>query len=559
MINLLKKIIAIVPDAYQKKLPFFLGWSFLNILLEFISIGALVPFIIALLNKEKANEFFQKYLSVTLNESTLIYAIVFLFLFYVVKNSIQTVIIKKQSSFIYRIAVSISKQLAKDYLNDMQKHFTINKGTFLRDLQQIPTVFATQLLTSLYILSTELFILLGIILVSLFINFKLALIASVSLIVITFMFLFVKKKKIKKLNDDVASGYQLNTNHLINLLNGFTDIKSAQAEEVFTHHFYQTNKHYNEQLAKLRVHKLTSIRFFEFFIIIGIALLLLFMQLNGNNNLLLLAFFASALTKLIPSFNKISNSIIDLRANRYAVDILSNKLKVKTNNKLSHQSFKKTIELHDASFSYRNNSTLFSNINITINQGSFTLITGASGKGKTTLLRILSGMLLPTSGSLNIDGHKQQNPSFHPFIAYLQQQPFLFHGTLLENITMFKTKDIDKKYIEYLLTEMQLTNWYNSLSNGLETVIHADSKSISGGQKQRIALIRALYTKSQILLLDEATNQLNKELTNVVMQFLAKEAETKGLTIVLASHDESLKQYATQHLHLGNKNKRHNV
>jgi ABC-type bacteriocin/lantibiotic exporter with double-glycine peptidase domain len=559
LINLLKKIITIIPVAYQKKLPFFLGWSFLNTLLEFISIGALVPFILALLNKEKANEFFQKYFSIELNESTLIYAVVFLFLFYVLKNGIQTLIIKKQSSFIYSIAVSISKQLAKDYLNDTQKHFTVNKGTFLRDLQQIPTVFATQLLTSLYILSTELFILTGIIIVSLFINFKLALIASVSLIAITFIFLFVKKKKVKKLNDGVASGYQLNANHLINLLNGFTDIKSAQAEEAFTHHFYQTNKRYNEQLAKLRVHKLTSIRFFEFFIIIGIALLLLFMQLNGNTNILLLAFFASAIIKLIPSFNKISNAIIDLRANRYAVDILDKKLKVKIHNKLSHQSFKKTIELHDASFSYNNSSTLFSNINITINQGSFTLLTGASGKGKTTLLRILSGMILPTSGNLNIDGHKQQTPSFHSFIAYLEQQPFLFHGTLLENITMFKTKNIDKKYIEHLLTEMELTSWYNSLSNGLETVIHADSKSISGGQKQRIALIRALYTKSPMLLLDEATNQLNTELTNVVMQFLAKEVETKRLTIVLTSHDESLKQYATQHLHLDNKNKLHNV
>ncbi|BAO75190.1 hypothetical protein WPG_0960 [Winogradskyella sp. PG-2] len=511
------------------------------------------------MNKEKANEFLQEHLYITLNDNILVYSIVLLFLFYVTKNIIQTFIIKKQSAYIYTIAVTISQQLVKDYLNDTQKHFTVNKGTFLRDLQQIPTVFATQLLTSLYILITELFILLGIILVSLFINFKLALIASISLITITFIFLFIKRKKIKKLNNDVASGYQLNINHLINLLNGFTDIKSAQAEHVFTNHFYQTNKHYNEQLAKLRVHKLTSIRFFEFFIIIGIALLLLLMQLNENNNLLLLAFFASALTKLIPSFNKISNSIIDLRANRYAVDILDKKLKVKTHNKLANQNFKKSIKLHDVSFSYDNNSNLFSNINITINQGSFTLITGASGKGKTTLLRILSGMVLPTSGNLNIDGHKQQTPEFHPFIAYLEQQPFLFHGTLLENITMFKTKHIDKKYIEYLLTEMQLTNWYNSLSNGLETVIHADSKSISGGQKQRIALIRALYTKSQILLLDETTNQLNKELTKVVMQFLAKEVETKRLTIVLATHNESLKQYSTQHLHLGNKNKLHEV
>ncbi|WP_299120816.1 ABC transporter ATP-binding protein [uncultured Winogradskyella sp.] len=559
MISLLKKIISIIPDTYQKKLPFFLGWSFLNTLLEFISIGALVPFILALLNKEKANEFFQEYFSIILNESTLIYAVGFLFLFYILKNVIQTLIIKKQSSFIYRIAVSISKQLVKDYLNDTQKHFTVNKGAFLRDLQQIPTVFATQLLTSLYILSTELCILLGIIVVSLFINFKLALIASISLITITVMFLFVKKKKVKKLNDDVASGYQLNTNHLINVLNGFTAIKSALAEEVFTHHFHQTNKHYNEQLAKLRVHKLTSIRFFEFFIIIGIALLLLFMQLKGSTNILLLAFFTSALIKLIPSFNKISNAIIDLRANRYAVDILDKKLKISADKKLSYQSFKKTIELKEVSFSYQNSSTLFSNIDITINKGSFTLITGASGEGKTTLLRILSGMVLPSSGNLKIDGYKQETPSFYPFIAYLEQQPYLFHGTLLENITMFKIKDIDKEYIEYLLTEMELTTWYNSLSCGLETVIHADSKSISGGQKQRIALVRALYIKSPVLLLDEATNQLNKELTNVVMQFLAKEVETKGLTIVLASHNESLKQYATQHLHLDKKNKLHNV
>lgn len=559
MINLLKKIITIIPDAYQKKLSFFLGWSFLNTLLEFISIGALVPFIIALLNKEKANVFFQKHFSIVLNERTLIYAIVFLFLFYIVKNSVQTIIVKKQSSFIYKIAVSISKQLAKDYLNNTKKHFTVNKGVFLRDLQQIPTVFATQILTSLYILSTELLIVLGIILISLFINFKLAFITSFCLISITAIFLFVKRKNVKKLNDNVASGYQLNANHLINLLNGFTAIKSAQAEKVFVHQFYKTNKHYNEQLAKLRVHKLTSIRFFEFFIIIGIALLLLFMQLNGNNTILLLAFFASALTKLIPSFNKISNSIIDIRANRFAVDILHEKLKTTTHDKFSNQSFKIIIELNDVSFSYKNNVTLLSNININITKASFTLITGASGKGKTTLLRILSGMVLPTSGNLSIDGHKHKTPGFHPFIAYLEQQPFLFHGTLLENITMFKTRDIDKDYIEYLLAEMQLKTWYNSLSNGLETIIQADSKSISGGQKQRIALIRALYTKSQILLLDEATNQLNTQLTHVVMQLLAKEVISKRLTIVLASHNESLKQYATQHLHLDHKNKLYNV
>lgn len=549
-----KNISSIIPSEKKKRLPFFFFISIINSLLDFISIAFLTPFILLILDKEKANELLSHF-GIEFNTDYLIYALGCLIIFYILKNLLQARIVFRQSKYLYAIGTSLSQNLISSFIYGKSAfYFNADKGKLIRDFHRLPIIFITNILLPVYHIISEVIILMLIIMVSLFLNPLITGISIFFVLIFSIILAYLRKNKTKKINRIISNSYQDALNRLMNVLNGYIEIKGSKSEKHFIEKFQTANKSHNEMIADLTTIKQNSIRFLEIFTVFLISLFLIFLLVSSWDlrDIVLLSFFGSAILKIIPSFNKLINSYVDIKSNIHALTILTT-YNLETKDKHSHYSFERSLTLKGIKFNYPDNESIIDNISLSIIKGDFTVITGVSGSGKTTLLHIISGLIQPISGNILIDEKPANSKTILPFVYILSQQSFIFQGTLLENIVMGNDKKVDKKYILELLNVLGLKEWFNTLSNGLNTVLNLDSKAISGGQKQRIALLRALYSKPSILLMDEAVNQLNDELKSKTLSFLKKKTNSGELTIVAVFHNKEAIKYATKHYTLSNK------
>lgn len=189
--------------------------------------------------------------------------------------------------------------------------------------------------------------------------------------------------------------------------------------------------------------------------------------------------------------------------------------------------------------------TALKDTSLDIQKEELVLIIGPSGSGKTTLLLILGGIIMPTSGEVEIRGRNitkmTDNERTH---ERLQNVGFVFQNInlikplkVIENVSFpAKLSTGDSQKSEKLATE-------RIKSVGLEQKIHAFPSELSGGEQQRIAIARALVTDPYLLLCDEPTASLDGESLKTVMEELRKSADS-GKAVLVVSHDKRLEDYA---------------
>ncbi|WP_234465386.1 peptidase domain-containing ABC transporter [Erwinia sp. S59] len=168
----------------------------------------------------------------------------------------------------------------------------------------------------------------------------------------------------------------------------------------------------------------------------------------------------------------------------------------------------------ELSFRFDNqSSTLFSGLNISVSAGECVAIIGSSGIGKSTLLKVLCGLLLPGDGNVEVDGINIQKlgiNNYHKMIACVMQDDKLFSGSIQDNICSFAER-IDDEWMRECAKASFLHDVIMHMPMGYETLIGELGEGLSGGQKQRLFIARALYKKPAILFMDEATSALDHE------------------------------------------------
>ncbi|HDT9370348.1 TPA: ABC transporter ATP-binding protein [Listeria monocytogenes] len=200
------------------------------------------------------------------------------------------------------------------------------------------------------------------------------------------------------------------------------------------------------------------------------------------------------------------------------------------------EAFRGDIAYNQVSFEYSDGKNVLNHINLSIKAGETVAFVGPSGAGKTTICNLLPRFYDVSAGEITIDGENIKRftlPSLRAQIGVVQQDVFLFSGTVRENIAYGKLDASDEE-IEHVVKLAHLSKVVEEMPDGLDTIIGERGVKLSGGQKQRLAIARMFLKNPPILILDEATSALDTETEQVIQASLEELAE--GRTTLIIAH-----------------------
>jgi ABC-type bacteriocin/lantibiotic exporter with double-glycine peptidase domain len=522
--------------------------SITNLVLDFLSILLLVPIFISVFSPEFQFKTINSSLFTFLNQykNNQIELLLSIVLFYILKNLIALKITKYQSDYYYHLSNLLSVNLLRDYFNKTLLEVKKEKNSALiKDIVFVPNNFVVYVLSSVIQLISEALLLVLILLGAVLINplVSLFLIIITSMIVLSLY--FYDKNQLKDINSGVSEKYNSTFNHLMNAINGYVEIKTNRSENYFLQKFNSSNSALNKMHSKLNTNRLIKPKHTETFLIIIISSLFLlskYISKDYNLNVLFISFLFASSIKIIPSINRILTSLTNLKTNLYTVDILK-KSNLEKNEKIVSKekvAFEDKIELKDIHFKYPDLKPILKSIFLTIHKGEIIGILGDSGNGKSTLINIITTLINPDSGEFFCDAKRintTNKTAFLELISYVPQSPFILEGTILENL-LLDDNSIKMETINEYLELFDLKTTIDSLPKRLNTFIGSNGYALSGGQLQRLAIIRALIRKPQLLLLDEALNQLDINLRTKIIGQLKIIAKTQNLTLITISHNK---------------------
>ena len=204
------------------------------------------------------------------------------------------------------------------------------------------------------------------------------------------------------------------------------------------------------------------------------------------------------------------------------------------------------VELKDVSFSYEKGKEVLHNISFKAGSGSVTALVGSSGAGKSTIASLVSSFINPTSGVILIDGKNISKISLNSFrsqLGVVLQDDFLFEGTIRDNILFPRPNSSEAQVLE-AVKSAYVNEFTDRFDDGLDTLIGERGVKLSGGQRQRIAIARAVLANPRILILDEATSNLDTESESLIQKSLAD--LMKGRTTFVIAHRLSTIRQANQ-------------
>ncbi len=200
---------------------------------------------------------------------------------------------------------------------------------------------------------------------------------------------------------------------------------------------------------------------------------------------------------------------------------------------------------------------LLDRLDLQLSAGDVAVISGPSGAGKTTLLHLVLGYYRPSAGTIAADGIAYDEldlPALRKQMGFVAQDPVVFAGTLLENLT-YGTTDIDHDRLNEACALAGVDEFVKRLSDGYDTTVGEGGALLSGGQRQRIGLARALYRRPAVLLLDEPTSQLDERLAVRLVESLRALPWRPALLIVshelgrVAAHADAVYELSGGRLH----------
>jgi ATP-binding cassette subfamily C protein len=345
-------------------------------------------------------------------------------------------------------------------------------------------------------------------------------------------------KKLSKLRQDHLESIEMYNIKIKDFFSGFELIKSFNIDSVIKKNHSKANKEvenrkYGYNSSNAFVDALSNILsvFMQFavFLITGFLIIMKNLSIGTMSAAMqLCGMTVYPVRSIVESLTRMKSAKY---VNKKVLDLIN--VQEEKGKGLHVDQLKACIEFKNVSFAY-NDKNVLNNLNFKLEKGKKYAIVGASGSGKSTLAKLLLGYYENYNGDILLDNHdirKINVESISKIFSIIHQNVFIFEDSLKNNITLYNNYDEAK--IEKSIHAAGLNKFIETLNDGMKTHIDENGKKLSGGEKQRIAIARAIVTGSNVLILDEATANLDNEIAYNIENSLLK---TKDLTSIVITH-----------------------
>ena len=564
--KLYQKFFSIFENTDKNKIYLLTIGVFLMLILEIFSIGLIFPLLIFLTE----SQLFEKYpflfnisnmLSIETKNELLIALIILITAVYIAKLIYSYLILYYTHHFAFQLQEKLTNKLFYFYIKmPFVMHLNRNSAFLIRNLNQEMSLFTTNCITPMINVISEGTLIIGIIILLFVIEFKGALLVTV-LLGLSVYVLYIISKRRTGYWADVRQKYEAERLKILQQsLSTIDELKIFGREKNIIEKFSEFTK-FIAKSSRFQLILLDFPRIFlEFIAILAFLILLIYLILLGQNVELLLptiGIFAAAAFRILPTSNRFLTAIQRLKYARPVINILFDELQIiKSNENINKEIDKKEITLKEKifiknkisfkniSYSYPERGRVLDDLSLSIKKGSVIGIIGESGKGKTTFLRIVTGLLNISEGKYLIDDKldlsKDSNMrKWQNTIGYVPQFVYLIDDTIKKNIIYgLDEKKIDQRKLDRALQLAQIKDFVNSLPEKENTIVGERGVKISGGQRQRIGIARAIYNEPEILIFDEATSSLDEITEESFFDQIYNLKKNK--TIIIVSHKKSM-------------------
>jgi ATP-binding cassette, subfamily B, bacterial PglK len=552
----LAKIFYILPDRHLGLIPLIVSFIFVSIL-EVFGIGIIGPFI-GLASKPELIEqtswlkfIFQQS---GISEKSQFIALIGLgiILIFGLKSFFSWRVQTAVFHFAYKQKGDLTTKLMKAYLAAPYTfHLSKNSSHIIHNIITETKQFANAVLIPLLTAISNCFILLSLIILLTITN--LATIVVILGTILPLFFLFNSfKSKITLWGKEASQAEQATIRIINHGIGAIKETKVIGCEPYFEAEIAEEARKYLEATSQYYAYKLSPRVMVETLLVIFlIGFVSIFLIINNSIQDLTatLSVFALASIRLIPAFTNITNGIGTLKNSSFAVNQLYFDLKEIENltqqerkrNSLdripeSKLKFEQKIALQQITYQYPQASeNALDRLSLTIKKGESIALIGKSGAGKTTLVDVILGLLIPQQGDLQVDNHSiyPHLAAWQNLIGYIPQSIFLLDDSIEKNIAFGIPEHlIDRQQLQQAIQAAQLEELIERLPQGMKTIVGERGVLLSGGQRQRIGIARALYHGREILVLDEATAALDNETESLVTEAISSLAGTKTMIII---------------------------
>lgn len=554
--NKLHKINVVAGTEYSSKIILLNILLIFSAFLEMVGIG-LIPILISsildfnsvILSLKSFSEQFKFLHNLNIKNISINYFLISILIFFLLKNLFMLSVYYFESNLEYKIKKNMTKRLFSSYLRSSYENFFLKKNSseLIRNLA-VEVANTSAYLNSIINFIRETSVLIFLLFLLLIANFKLTLLIIFFFSFIICIYYFSLNKKIKKSGKEYVILKEKIINKISQAILSIKEVIIYGKENLIYKNFSQDIKNYEQKIFFINFSKKIPRVILEISAVSLIIFFLLFFLENKNKTEIIsvASLIAISAIRMIPSLNTISNSVVNMKFYNASFNVIFNEftnIKAITNSDFNlknislDQDFDKII-FKDVSFSYdENKNFIFENLNLEIKRGQLIKILGNSGKGKSTFLNMLSGLLNIKSGSIEFYNNQKKlsKDVVKNLFAYVPQQTFILDGSIKDNILFGANENIKK--LKKCIEEANLDEWIHSCPNGYDSSCGEGGINLSGGQKQRIAIARALYADKPILLFDEITNNLDNKNENKIVDTINKLKESK--TILFITHKDN--------------------
>ena len=555
--ELIKKIFNVFNRREQIKLLGILFLIVIAALLEAIGISAILP-IVALISDERFLDEYASvravfsYIGMNTHREILLTSIIALMSFFALKSCYMLWLTLVQTKFTaskqsYYAGAMLRLYFNKPYLYHVEK----NTAELIRNINSNMPDFFSGMLSSAFMVVTELLIVVTIYIALMLIDPFIAIIVFGVLGSVIYLLIRGVRSQLTVLGGDLQ---KINVEVNKNLFQGLGAIKETKVmgkEEYFAAAFERSFKLQTRIRSKYSILSQLPRFTIENVVMIGLLMSVLYKVVAGDSMADVIPTFSAvavAAFRVMPSANRLTGQINGLRymeplLNTIYDDLIYIKKHPELQNSLKNDveklAFIDKIELADIQFKYpQSNLPILNGVSFEIPHGSFVGIVGASGAGKTTLVDVMLGLLEPQHGKICVDGHdiiSTNIKAWQSLLAYVPQNIYLVDGTIKENIALGEANEhISDEKLAKAVQMADLQCFVNELPDKLNTRVGERGVKLSGGQRQRIGIARALYRKPQVLIVDEATSALDNETEKHIMDTILK---LKGkITVIAIAH-----------------------